>query len=504
MIKHAFVDAIRRFVALPAVGDGEGLRYKWPKYLSRQHGASHFWNDLYQGMMNALSRTPLLESRYGGPPQEPTNLRYVPRAYRFEGRTLFDLPLINQTHLSFAYDDVQRDLSLIGVVDLDIKRLCEEFLFWIDNVGIAGVRAQPTEWHQKFSSVFCGSPVMIREKLRESPIVPLRDGSWVKATTDGVYFAPMDEAEYVPTGVDLSIVDRHVSENPERRNFLEFLGIREYRPGQVCELILKLHDDMACHSSSRTIKDLVADAMYFFKHRSELQHHGPPRIYFTAMRGGEAVAVLSSEIYLIDPAVKPGLVAQYRSTAGSPFAVLSEEYETEVCEQGPRETVGMFRQWLLKSKHATFSTVPTLLRNNGLSDEWVFLREHSVIDLLQAIKLYSEKMGALSLRIIQAATELQVPCLDGTSKALSLLAVPTTELEQSCPYIDFARLPEPTIENWGFLSDFGVVTTCNTTARLRELQKLGQLQPAEVDRNAVYEIYQALNSSPTCYWEEIQ
>ena len=502
MVGYVFVDAIRRFIALPAIGYEKGLRYMWPKYLPRDTGASRFWNDLHESMLKSLRYMSCLESRDGAPVGKPTDLRYVPEEYRFEDRTLFDLPWINRSHLSFSYDGVIQELYLIGVRVLDIKDLCDEFRLWIDKVGVAGINLQSAKWHRQVSSVFYRSN--LRCQLRGFPIVPIRDGSWVKASKDHVYFASMDEDEHVPNGVNLSIVDRHVSQDPERRRFLDFLGIREYTPVQVCRLILDLHNDLFRGLSSRTCKDLVTDAIYLFKHRPRRQKDGAPRIVFTAVKDGIAAQILSGQIYLIDPAAKPGLIAQYRNTAGSPFAVLSDEYETELCEHGLFGTSSQFQDWLLRSEVEIFSRVPILLRAGQLSAEWFFLRRHNVVDLLQAIKIYVKKTGRLSHTILEAAAELQVPCLDGSYKSLGLLALPTAELMQTCPHLDFARLPDPSFGNWKFLSEFGVITTCSTTARLRELQRLGQLRARTVDRNAVYGLYQGLNSSISSDWAEIQ
>lgn len=497
------MDAIRRFIALPAIGDGEGLRYKWPKYLSRHPGALEFWNDLHRGMLKALRHTPLLESRDGGPLREPADLHWVPEKYRFNDGTLFDLPLINRSQLSFAYDGVTQELSLIGVRVLNIQGLCDEFRLWIGKVGVAGIKSQSNKWHRHVSSVFRVSS--LQKRLRDFPIVPLRDGSWVKASKEHVYFASRDENEHVPNGVNISVVDRQASQDPERRLFLNFLGIREYSPGQVCKLILELHNDLLFRGlSSRTGKDLVTDAVYLFKHRSQLQEDGPLSIVFTAVRDGKAVRILSGQVYLIDPAAKPSLIAKYKHTAGSPFAVLSDEYETEIGKHGLSGMADVFQHWLLSSTRAVFSTIPTLLRDGKLTAEWSFLRKHNVVDLLQAIRLYSERSSFLSPKILKAAAELQVPCQDGSFRSLGLLALPTQELKETCPHLDFARLPDPTLGNWKFLSEFGVITTCSTTARLRELQRLGQLEAEQVDRNAVYEIYQALNSSMSFDWREIQ
>ncbi|KAL5596300.1 hypothetical protein FOVSG1_009989 [Fusarium oxysporum f. sp. vasinfectum] len=501
VIETAFVESIRRLVALSPTRDGEGLCYKWPKYLPRHPETSGFWHDLHQNMMNALRKTPLLESGADDTLRKPTNLYYVPRDWRFENGALFDLPPLLKTHLSFKYDSVRSELSLIGVDSLDINDLWREFSQWINEVGIDGLKTRPIKWHQKVSSIFCGRREL-REKLRNLPIVPLRDGSWVRARQDCVFFTSTQNEEHVPTGIELFLVDRSVSKDPERRRFLSFLGIQEYSPTQVCELIIKLHHDLP-PGGSRTEMDLVTDALYLFDHRLCLRYE-VPNIEFAAVKGGKAIRSRERHLYLVDPDVKPSLIAKYQNTAQSPLVVLSDKYEAALCKDRPREDADSFRRWLLGSTYREFSTVPALLYNNELSAEWHFLRSHEVMDLLQAIRLQWDKKAILSPIIIKAAAELQVPGSDGYWRPLGRLAIPTTELKQKCPHLDFVSLPNPKVYNWGFLSVLGVLTTRNTTATLRELQKLSQLQADKVDKDATKEIYEALNASMRSEWKEIK
>ncbi|KAH7205910.1 hypothetical protein DER44DRAFT_809824 [Fusarium oxysporum] len=470
LIETAFVKSIRRLVALSPTQDGEGLCYKWPKYLPRHPETSGFWHDLHQNMMNALRKTPLLESGADNTLRKPTDLYYP-------------------------------ELSLIGVDSLNINNLWLEFSQWINEVGIDGLKTRPIKWHQKVSSIFCGRREL-REKLRNLPIVPLRDGSWVRARQDCVFFTSTQNEEHVPTGIELFLVDRSVSKDPERRKFLSFLGIKEYSPTQVCELIIKLHHDLP-PGASRTEMDLVTDALYLFDHQPCLDYE-VPNICFAAKKGRNTIVSRGRHLYLIDPDVKPGLIAKYQSTTQSPLVVLSDKYEAKLCKGRPRKDVELFRQWLLESTYREFSTVPVLLKNNELSAEWHFLHRHDVMDLLQAIRLQWDKKAILSPIIIKAAAELQVPGSDGYWRPLGRLAIPTTELKQKCPHLDFVSLPNPKVYNWGFLSVLGVLTTRNTTATLRELQKLSQLQADKVDKDAIKEIYEALNASMRSEWKEIK
>ncbi|RYP88497.1 hypothetical protein DL769_000264 [Monosporascus sp. CRB-8-3] len=434
-----------------------------------------------------------------------------PSADRIAGHTQFLL----QLKYMDDYRDIRRDLediepqvlvrenlSLIGVYTLTVEELCDEFEVWIREVRVAGIEEQSTQWHRKVSSLFCDR-THLKEKLKEFPIIPLRDGSWVNAKEKHVYLASENEDEHVPTGIDISIVDQGASRDPVRKKFFKYLGIKEYSPRQVCDLILELHRDMVVNRTCRMKKDLVADAAYLFKHRSQLKKDEVPAIFFVAMKDGKPVLRRLKQTYLIDPTVKPGLIAKYRNTAGNPFFVLSDEYETAICEEGTEGTAKEFREWLLRSEISGFATIPTLVDGTKLSPEWNFLRDQDVVDLLYVVKFYWERYN-LPLKLLKAVPELEVRCLDGVTRALGLSAVPTADLKQHCPHLDFAELPQPTLENWGFLSDFGVIITCNTTARLRELQALSELPVDNVDKKAVHEIYRALSSSMTLDKEEIE
>lgn len=487
------MEAINRFALLPDSTTRGGLCYSWPKYLLRQTGYSEFWDSLYQTILNALCNQKVLRSRNGLPFQEPRALRYVPKSYRFGDGTLFDLPYINRSHLSFAYDHVQEELSLIGVSTLTIDELCGEFGMWIEEVGVAGIKGKSTEWHRNVSHLFCYNRTL-KNRLQRFPIIPLRDGSWVSAKGEHVYLASQNVDEHVPAGVSISIVDQNACQDTVRRRFFEFLGIEEYSARQVCSLILELHHPGYTHKKARGKKDLVADAAYLFKNRSQFWNNSAPTMYFVVQRDGQLGVEYgsSSQIYLLDPVVQPSLILKYRNTNGNPFAVLLDEYETTVCKGEAEGTAKQFREWLLRSESLCFATVPTLVRGTELTPEWEFLKNKNIADLLHAVKFHCEKSN-VSLKLLEAVPELEVPCLDGATRALGLVAVPTTTLKRRCPHLYFARLPSPTRENWGFLSRFGVLTTCNTTASLRELQALSELPADSVDQKVVHDIYRALN-----------
>lgn len=488
-----------RFVYLDGDDDKRGLCYSWPRYLARQRSGSWFWDSLHGDILYALRSEQLLQSRdiqAARDFQKPTVVRYVPEAYRFEGETLFGLPSINKTHLSFVYDHVRGPLRSIGVSQLSLRDLCEEFCRWVVCLGIPGLKEKSDKWHSRVAALFCQQEEWIKDKLRRLPIIPLRDGSWVSPSATHLYLPPSDQKEHVPSGVNILIVAEDAVRDISRRELYDYLGIEEYNPDQVCSLIIELHRSLASVWTGRSESELVSDAVYMFEHRSSRQFF--PDIFFAAQKDGEVVPKRLQRVYIIDPKSTHSVIAKYKDTPGNPFAVLSNKYETAFLENGKTRLLPDFRKWLLRS-NAVFATIPDLVRNSKLTPEWNFLRDQNVLDLLYVVRnqlpiTTFPITTSSTTKLIAAVSKLQVRCLDGESRRLSSLAVPTLDLKCHCPHLDFADLPEPTSQNWKFLSQFGVITELDTTAMLRELQALRQIPVEDIDASAIRNLYEGLNS----------
>ncbi|KAI8712978.1 DUF3883 domain-containing protein [Fusarium sp. LHS14.1] len=487
-VKQAFLRAVRRFAAVPGSHSEGGLRYSWPKYIKHHRHAHDFWNTLHEIILTDLKAEMILESRdHAAGPRRPRELKFMPRKFRFEGEALFDSLSLRAKHLSFNYDGVFEELGLLGVQRIGTFELCQEFSTWVAEVGSAGLDAKPAGWHQHVTSIFCDK-AELRDQLMNLPIIPLRDGSWVNAKTEHLYMASEAEDEYVPSGISISIIDRTACQNSVRRKFYRFLGILDYTPSQVYNLIMELHAGNGSDLSDRQPEDLISDAAYLFKHRHIRPGQGAPEIFFYASNY-EASTRRKHQLYIDDRAAKPRLVNKYRNTPRHPFYILDERYVSPIC--GENSAVkDEFKRWLLKSEN--ISSIPTLISNNYLSAEWVFLREKSVTDLLLVVEQLS-KSNSIHTRLFPAVPELQVDCRDGTRRRLGELAIPTPDLLRACPHLSFAALPTP--ERWTFLDQFGILTAPNTASRLKELQALASLPIESIDRNLVHETYHGLSLS---------
>lgn len=492
-IQDAVVKAIcSRFVGLDENEDGEGLCYSWPLYLTRQTSGSEFWDILHKQILGALRSEEILQSRdsaASGDLQKPGDVRYVPEKYRFEDETLFDLPSLNRKHLSFAYDRVHKCLSSVGVSRLSLSDLCEEFCQWVGRCGIAGLEEKPDQWHSRVAEIFYQEGEWIKKKLKRLPIIPLRHGSWVRATKPHLYLPSPSKNEHVPSGIKISIVDENAVRDAYRRKLYEYLDIKEYTPREVCKLILELHRDLASAPTGRSVPGLIDDAVYLFKYRSKLDSADIPDILFAVQKDGKIVAEKLPRVYIIDPKAEYSVIAKYKETPGNPFAVLINEYDAAFHENDATA----FREWVLRS-NATFATIPDLVRNSSLTPEWRFLRDQNVLDLLYVVRHHLSTTVLPATKLVEAVPRLKIRCLDGKSRALGSLAVPTLELRRHCPHLDFADLPEPTLQEWKYLSQFGIITERGTNAILRELQALRQIPVRDIDASTIRDLYEALMS----------
>lgn len=238
---------------------------------------------------------------------------------------------------------------------------------------------------------------------------------------------------------------------------------------------------------SRPVEDLISDVVYLFRHRSLLGANGAPGIAFLAKQGKGSVLKRHS-LYIIDPSVQSSLVERYRDTRGTPFAVLDDRYESRICGGLHPEPKHTFYQWLLDSRAVSFMSHPQLFRAGKLTPEWAFLRDTDTVDLLTAVKLGWREYRATE-KVTQALRALRVRRLDGAVQELGDLAVPTREMMEECPHLDFAYLPVSKTGMWSFLSDIGVLVAPSTTARLRELEALRRIPIEEIDREAVHQLY---------------
>ncbi len=491
--------AIERFKVEPEEDGVSSVCYTWPLYLKRRDGHGNspndFWGKFQQQILSDLCSQEVLKSRDPSIGfRKPGKLRYLPKTFRFSGEALFESPLLRQSQLSFKYDKVHRRLCLIGVKEMTLKDLSVDFVEWLQETGTAKINEMPEAWHRQVAKVFCND-METRDRLRTLPIIPLRDGTWVRPDTEHLYFPSKNSLEVVPNGTSVLLVDSDASKDPSRRRFYKYLGIKAYSAKVVCDLILQVHRSEEI--LRRSFEDLIHDGVYLYMNRWLPNEENPPSYFQFVARQQDTLHRRSDRIYICNPKAKPAIIAKYKDAAGSPFMVLDHRYLDNLTFGTKKDaTIRNFYTFLLGT--GSFLKYPVLFHGQAVTQEFHYLRDTNILDLLLALK----KTAHSSIRDQKEIRKLAVRCLDGIARPLCDVALPTDALLKVCPHLPFIELPQS--EDWEFLQRFGAIVRPGTTACLRELSALSQFPPKLVQRDAAHELYRALSSSPEYDTDEIR
>jgi len=374
---------------------------------------------------------------------------------------------------------------------MSLPLLLNELERWCTAVGRQGIASKSAEWHRKLAMIFKDS-YSLRTRLQCLPIIALRFGQWCHAATNHLYLAADDDFEHIPNGVNIYIVDREMSNDPIRRQFLHFLGINPYSPRELCSLIIELH--RCSNVPSLSEDDWIGGISYLYKYRSLLRYDECINLWFLKESHGTTPGRLVKKPYFIDPDLRSNIIRQYKITHPDVFVVIDDRYERQICGND-NHAAAAFRRWLRED--CRLPSIPTLASGSSTTREWDVIEDTSVTDLLLLLKEkwasdYHAVRQALSPRI----GRLRVRCTDEAIRRLAETAVPTPPLLQACPHLPFVVLPGgPT--GWHFLGTFGVMVAVDTTARLGELSAIRLLPAESADRSTVHDLYRGLNAVAT-------
>jgi hypothetical protein len=219
------------------------LRYQWVRYLSTEYVQDGLWSQLQQNLFEKLKMKPAFVSMAGGF-LYPKDLRFVPLALR-DG---YGEPLLpdcdcgnhDEKYLSKEYDKMLDHpvLRNLGVTDLTTA----EFIHRLEhdlNGPNSRMVATPHEdtWHSRTATVLVKA-MENKEysgQISRLPIIPLRNGRWVRPSNGTIYF-PTCLGIVIPTYLPLSIVDPHTLDDPERVKLFQRLGVHECDPNTLFSL----------------------------------------------------------------------------------------------------------------------------------------------------------------------------------------------------------------------------------------------------------------------------
>ena len=237
-IASAFVKAVLQFCEHPT------LQYYWMRYLPQEneYPLDPFWARLVDNIKSALESEEVLLPRSHG------NLRRIEDIRRLDvdgnGNPLFnDVDPEQYLAPEYMFEDLDR-LTEYGLQYMDM----EDCITWIQNDldRPSGSRMKSSmtdeDWHSSTAKVlrlpFREEGLSIfRSKVRDLPLLPLTSGEWVSTSGRSVYYSHTNGV-LVPGDLNLYLVDPHASENVERRQLFDYIGVQEPPPHLVRHRIM--------------------------------------------------------------------------------------------------------------------------------------------------------------------------------------------------------------------------------------------------------------------------
>ena len=213
------------------------------KYLPSRNISQPFWAKLLPKIINLLKDTPILLSRSGKSWKRPSHLRRLTQdALDDDQNPLFD-DLPNELYLSDGYGSCDRAaLTLLGIKNLSMDETIERVKADLTNPKSRMKSPMTTKsWHERSANLllspFKDNDSRLIQQVKNLPLIPLGDGSWVPSTV-GKIFYPEDGRVPVPTDLGIQLVDVMALEVPSRNALFSELGVTAPNSQGVISLII--------------------------------------------------------------------------------------------------------------------------------------------------------------------------------------------------------------------------------------------------------------------------
>jgi hypothetical protein len=498
-VYRAFVlDAVPRFNQIRDCDlEGQSLRYTWPLFLKDREGTVEFWSRLKEWIFDRLEREDILESRQNGKLVKPKTLFYIPEKFRLKNEPLVEDGSSELHHLSFLYDSEIEDtlpiLKKMGVTKMQFLRFYQELREVTKKLGDSFLKSQSKLWHSKVAHLFFRNSDKLPPRDIDVPLIPLRDGRWVKPSKRNLFFEGETTEAVVPGGLDICLVDYEASQDKNRMAFFQWVGVRNCDQAEVCRMIMELYD----RSEERSLTNSVQDLIYLFQTPRTVYTESIKEFKLFGAGKFDDHFMYAERLYIEHPD-KKSIISKYAKDSTSPMPILNSVYVEAVQKLGKKTE---FFDWAcsqLKMRH-----LPRLLDEQRLpSPEFDFLKANAVEDLLLLLRdnwdyyskdINSQRRNASKLK--QAISQMRVKCINGVLRPLKQTVLPLESLKLAGPNLVFVDLPEPNDIRWLKLSTFGVLTNLSTEFYLSELKALAAQGVTEnTSKLAVETIYAELGS----------
>ncbi|KAL2757677.1 hypothetical protein ACRALDRAFT_1079807 [Sodiomyces alcalophilus JCM 7366] len=283
----AFVKAALSMSSLP---EGHPLRYTWLLFVPRTVPSSQLMRNLRYRTMEKLRASPVIYTREsGGERKSPTELSIVPDLFcDRDGNPFMEMPKDAGKYVSKEYDvlttdDMESPLHRLGTKSIDDEQFMDSMLDMLRPNPGAVLQHKSPEWHVDLSRALHSivtstvqkcqktkqewSQTHVAQRLLDLPIIPLRDGNWVRNFEDGQYIYYPETGSgvgKVPEGIDMRIVDHEAAADPDRRRLFDHLGVATMVDTAARAAILKTHASEAFKPDLVRRRVLVSHLVFLF------------------------------------------------------------------------------------------------------------------------------------------------------------------------------------------------------------------------------------------------
>ncbi|CAO2650180.1 Nn.00g014720.m01.CDS01 [Neocucurbitaria sp. VM-36] len=509
---RAFVKSIESIVA-------SALRYDWLQFVPAIEESSFFFS-VQDEVLIELAYKPVLES-WSQAMTSPSTLVYVPEEFLDDEGIPFSLHFATApTYLSARYPDSEiNTLKRLGVQILSSYSFLQDLDAMIKENHEAFL-SKPDTWHAQLGKALL--PLLAvdlhKELVSAMRIIPLKDGQWVTASKDTLFFSTGTKVLSIPDGIPLQVIDSSAEAIPHRRDLFKQLGARDYDVLEVCRAIEKRHCDSDCDATTIPREQLVSHAMYLYQ--ASWQSEKLVNLWFATNNDGRRQG---SELYM-----------RANCRRGSPLSVIYERLEAhfdfihcEYLDMFPDDRTAWLT-WL--EKVVGISTIPRIVSSPArrtlssvLSKEFKVLFQHcNPRDVFWVIRdnwrYYSrwvenddvawqsvdsegqtDRSERESLR--KELKDQRIRCKIGQA-TLSQTVLPMVDtLMDSWPIVPTIDVYDPHSPGWKVLRHFGVAVEKNVEYYVRCLEALQNMRPSH---DILIHIYDQLRNMLDQYGEIIR
>ena len=490
---EAFHRAVNQFNKM------DGLRYTWLRFVPRGWFPESFLSPLIGhnpgSLLADLGVQPILESRESTF-RKPIDLLRIPNVFLDR----YANPLLGGTEqwrhqLSPAYDIEDLDvLHALGVRDMDEEMFYNTLASINENV----LRKMPLAWHEDLAHVLNNSKWLERHYmvLQQTPLVPLRDGSWVSSSfikSRSVYFEGSDDMLGVPAAIEIQIVDPCATRSPDRKKLYEWLGVKTCDHREVCKLILQMHwKGLQGEYGTDVLKSHV---VYLFNFKSLFTNKDVQSMWFTDSSLPKSHCRQGSDLYIDIPGAKFA-VSAFVPKGSSEFHFIHPDFL--VAPKGHKQKDWI--EWLITQ--CGISNIPRIKDKGKLTLSGGFRSIIKSSPSWVLLKLLAEHWHRynpdISDQIKQELSTVMVDCAGGR-RHLKETILPLPDLIKKAKQLGAADLPVLKLEDpdgdltaFQNLRELGVVTMADARFYIAILKDLQSHEATQED--SIRQVYQQLRN----------